>query len=50
MDFFRQDGSVLMMNAKLTTSLEILSKPKALSFNSLFKTLLIFIFVTFNSI
>jgi hypothetical protein len=35
---------------KISTSLKISSKPKALSFSSLFRTLLIFIFITLNSI
>jgi hypothetical protein len=65
MNSFKQDGSVLVMNAKLiiyvklvemskvsriSTSLGISSKPRALPLNSLFRTLLIFIFITLNSI
>jgi hypothetical protein len=36
--------------SRVSTLLGILSKPKALSLNSLFRTLLIFIFIIFNSI
>jgi hypothetical protein len=64
-DSFRQDDSVLIVNAKLityaklvkmskvsriSTSLKISFKPKALPLNSLFRTLSIFIFITPNSI
>jgi hypothetical protein len=65
MDFFRQNDSVLIMNAKLiiyaksvemskvsriSTSLEISSKPRALPLNSLFRTSSTFIFIISNSI
>jgi hypothetical protein len=58
---FKQDDSVLVMNTKLiiyvklvemskvsriSISLEISFGPRALPLNSLFKTLLIFIFIT----
>jgi hypothetical protein len=65
MDSFRQNDSVLVANAKLiacaksvemsrasriSTSLGILFRPKALPLSSLFRTPLIFIFITPNSI